>query len=145
MGEGPGLDLPKINRRESGERAAPTYLNSEGWVSACLVPFATEIATIDCALGGPSVAMSHFASADQERLPKAVSSAIWFSCPPPAGTSIRPKVCFEFSERRKATKRPSGDHAGLTSACTLDVRRTLDSAPMVFMRTDGRPSGRFQL
>src|SRR5260370_10350232 len=145
MGDGRGRDAPKINRRESGERAAPTYPTSEGWVSTCLVPFVTEIATIDCAVGGPSVAISHLPSADQERLPRAVSSAIWFSCPPPAGTSIRPKTRFESSERRKATKRPSGDHAGLTSDCALDVRRTLDSAPMVFIWMYGRPSGGFQL
>src|SRR5262245_50981836 len=68
---GPGPPRLKTSRRKSDESAAQKYPNSDGLVRVCLAPDATEIATIDFFPGGPSEAMSHCPSADQERFVEA--------------------------------------------------------------------------
>src|SRR5260370_1933361 len=113
--EAPGPARQNNNRRESGESPAPEYPNSNGPVRTCLEPVATEIATMDLMRAGPSVAISHCPSADQEILLGMVNSEIWLSGPPDAGTSMRATESLGRRERTKAMKWPSGDQAGLNS------------------------------
>lgn len=111
----PGPARLNNNRRRSGETPAPEYPNSNGPVRTCFAPVATEIATMDLMRAGPSVAISHCPSADQEILLGMLNSEIWLSGPPDAGTSIRAAGSFGRRERTKAKKLPSGDQAGLNS------------------------------
>ena len=80
--------------------------------------------------------MSHFPSGLKTRLrslvdKKAVVSAIFTSGPAAAGaimTANRPVP----SSRRKAIRRPSGDHAGLKSGAGSVVSRVGESEPFAF-------------